>query len=106
MRNDCTYATLEKPEWNAALDAHGYKGCRKLKTARTREPARDDTKLVQQAKELYLNQRRNGKTHKHAVSTILSELGAETPHAKKQLRRRINRWCDRYDWEESIDASN
>ena len=96
------YHLAKQPEWDEALDTLNYTGDRQFQRKRTRDALRDTGELVAQTRGLYLKQRWDGLTHKKAVTAVVSELGAASETEKANLRRRINDWADRYNWEKHL----
>ena len=87
------YRYTKEPEWENALNTLQYAGDRQFPRKTTRDPLKDSGELVAEARALYTLQRRDGRTHKKAVTAVVEVLGLK--------RRRINEWAERYNWQEA-----
>ena len=98
MPRNSVYHLANMPEWNEALDDLHYEGDRSFTgEKRGRDTLRDTFATVDRAKEIYLEQRRDGKKHSRAVNAVLEALPLEVKD-----RRTINSWAKRFNWEAEI----
>ena len=88
------YHFAKQPEWNDALNTLQYTGDRAFKSEKRRDALRDSGELVLQARELYLEQRGDGRTHKQAVSVVCETLNLK--------RRRVNEWAAKFGWGKDV----
>lgn len=86
------YKWVKLPEWEKALDDLGFTGERSLHSEPRRDIKRDAGDLVETAETLYKQSRGDGNSEKKAVTFVSNALNID--------RRRINKWRDRFNWEE------
>lgn len=86
------YKWVKRPEWEKALDDLDFTGERKLHREPARDIQRDSGDLVEHAETLYKQSRADGNSEKKAVTFVSNALNID--------RRRINKWRDRFNWEE------
>lgn len=86
------YKWVKLPEWDKALDDLKFTGERKLHREPRRDVQRDDGDTIYLAEQIYAEARQNGRTEKQAVTEAAKTLSID--------RRRINRWRNRFNWEE------
>ena len=96
MPRNSIYHLAKQPEWEQALDDLHYIGGRRFTSEkRGRDTLRDAPAMVDKAKEIYLEERRDGKKHSRAVNEVLEQLPIKD-------RRTINSWAKRFNWEDDI----
>ncbi|MCG9133844.1 hypothetical protein J5I95_19420 [Candidatus Poribacteria bacterium] len=88
------YRFRKSHDWDETLDALDYTGDRNFTRQVTRDAQRDAPELVEQARGLYTQERRNGRNHKKAVTAVCEVL--------KIKRRRVNEWAEKYHWEDAL----
>ena len=88
------YHLAKQPEWDTALNTLQYAGERAFKSEKRRDTLRDAGDLVARARELYLEQRGDSRTHKQAVSVVCETLDLK--------RRRVNAWAAKFGWEGNV----
>ena len=88
------YKWVKRPEWEQALDDLGFTGERSLHSEPRRDIKRDAGELVETAETLYKQSRGDGNSEKKAVTFVSTALGID--------RRRINKWRDRFNWEDEV----
>ncbi len=94
MPLNSVYHLAKQPEWDTALDTLQYAGERAFKSEKRRDTLRDAGDLVARARELYLEQRCDSRTHKQAVSVVCETLDLK--------RRRVNAWAAKFGWEGDV----
>ncbi len=88
------YHLAKQPKWDKALNTLQYAGERAFKSEKRRDTLRDSGDLVARARELYLEQRWDSRTHKQAVSVVCETLDLK--------RRRVNEWAAKFGWEGDV----
>ena len=88
------YKWVKLPEWEKALDDLKFTGERSLHSEPRRDILRDSGELVETAETLYKQSRADGHSEKKAVTFVASALSID--------RRRINKWRDRFGWEDEV----
>ena len=88
------YHLAKQSEWDTALDTLQYAGERAFKSEKRRDTLRDSGDLVARAREFYLEQRWDSRTHKQAVSVVCETLDLK--------RRRVNEWAAKFGWEGDV----
>ena len=88
------YHYAKQPEWEQTLDLLNYTGDRNFQKGTTRDIMKESGHLIAQARGIYIQERTDGRNHKKAVSEVCEVLNLK--------RRRVNDWCARFDWEESL----
>lgn len=87
------YKWVKRPEWDKALDDLKYTGDRSLHREPRRDIQRDAGELVETAETLYKQSRADGHSEKKAVTFVSNALQMD--------RRRLNKWRDRFGWEDA-----
>lgn len=84
------YHYAKQTEWNETLDTLGYNGDRSFAKKPTRDIAKENGGVLEQAKAIYHAERLKGANHKKAVSFVCEQLPLK--------RRRVNEWAAKYEW--------